>query len=318
MAKGKIGEPSLKVADVYEIVTQKIIESMNSGSIPWRKPWTGSGPKNLFTQKDYRGINSWLLGMQPTSAAYFATFNQVKEKGGSIKKGSVSTPIYFFKMRRYEDEKTGKEKAFPIAKQYRVFSVDQIEGIDFEKYIIPTVANENFDKNENAQKILTDFIIRERATGLTLDHNGNDMAFYRPSSDSIHLPKRSAFLSTNDYYSTAFHEMGHATGAKHRLNREGIAETKAASGHYRGQLYSFEELVAELTASYLCTNSGIDNDMEIGQRAAYIKSWLKVLKDDPKMIWKAAGQAQKATDYILDLKFENKTEETGEVADDCN
>lgn len=315
---GQRGEPKLKVADVYDIVTKKIISSMENGNIPWRKPWNGSGPKNLFTKKEYRGINNWLLGMEPTTAPFFATFNQVSKAGGRIIKGSVSTPIYFFKMRVYEDE-NGNKKKFPIAKQYRVFSVDQIEGLDIAELIKgqASVDETEIDELEAAQLIVTDFILREAKTGLKFDHNGQNQAFYRPSTDSIHLPKRNAFKSVADYYSTAFHEMGHATGAAHRLNREGVSKTKAASGHYRGEVYSFEELIAELTASYLCTTVGLDNEIEIGQRAAYIKSWLKVLKDDPKFIWKAAGQAQKATDFILDIKpFEVKDDEGEAVVED--
>ncbi len=303
------GEPKLSTAEVYNIVTGKIIESMEAGNVPWRKPWTGNGPQNLFTKKHYRGINAWLLGITPASAPFFATYKQVAAAGGNIIRGSKSTPVYFFSMKVLKDKKTGEEKRFPIVRQYAVFTIDQMEGLDLEKYKGGQATKESLLENEAAHGIVTQFILREQKNGFLMDHRGNDQAYYRPSTDSVHLPERKNFIDTNAYYSTVFHEFGHATGAAKRLNREGIVKTAAGSGHRRGQVYSFEELIAELTASYICAETGIDNDIEIGQRAAYIKSWLKALNDDPKMIWKAASAAQKAADYILDIKFENNENE---------
>jgi len=301
--KGQKGEPKLKANEVYEIVTKKIVDAMESGNVPWRKPWQGDGPKNLFTKKSYRGINNWLLGLTPASHPYFATYKQVQEAGGNIIRGSKSTPVYFFTMKQYKDEKSGETKKFPIIRTYAVFTTDQMENIDLEKFLPASTSKESFEVMETAQGILSDYIIREGKNGFHMDHNGNDNAYYRPSTDSVHLPKREHFNSASAYYSTAFHEIGHSTGHAKRLNREGVTKTGISSGHFRGQVYSFEELVAEFTASFLCANSGIDNEIEIGQRAAYIKGWLSVLKDDPKMLWKAASAAQKASDFILDVKF---------------
>lgn len=316
MAKGKF-DPQQKAADVYAAITEKIIISMESGNIPWRKPWSGDLPRNLFTKKNYRGVNNWLLSMIPCEAPYFATYKQVNAAGGQVKKGSKALPIYFFSMRTYTD-KNGEEKKYPLMKQYSVFGLDQIENLDPKYLPAPKTRPEEWAANEEAQNLLTKFLINERSTGLVFEHNGNDRAFYAPYRDSIHLPSKGSFIDANAYYSTAFHEIGHATGAAKRLNRDGITKTGDKSGHYRGAVYSFEELIAELTASYICALTGIDNELEIGQRAAYIKSWLKVLKDDPKMIWQASSAAQKAADYILKsagIDFgPEETEETEEVA----
>ncbi len=266
---------------------------MESGNVPWRKPWSANVPKNLFTGKSYRGVNNWLLAMIDTQLPAFATFNQVKQHGGMIKKGAKSLPVFFFsKFNKEEETKSGEKKlkSIPIMRQYNVFTVEDMTGIEFEKFLDPKL---DFEPNADAQTLLDAFLDNEK---LSFTHDGGDRAFYRPSSDSVHMPRREDFKTVGAYYSTAFHEVGHATGAEKRLNRDGIAKI---SSHKRGEAYSFEELVAELTASYLCALTGLDNEVESDQSASYIKGWLKVLKDDKAMIWKAASQAQKAVDYIV-------------------
>lgn len=292
----------MKTTQAYETITQKIIDSMENGTVPWRKPWSANVPKNLFSGKSYRGVNNWLLSMIDTQLPAFATFNQVKQHGGMIKKGSKSVPVYFFQMKNYKEEKDGEEKLrkIPIMRQYAVFTLEDIDGIDFSKFIDPKL---DFEPNADAQTLIDAYLSAE---GIPFTHDGNDQAYYVPSLDIIKMPRKEDFKTTSAYYATSFHEIGHSTGHEKRLNR---FEKCQIGSHKRGEAYSFEELVAELTSSYLCALTGIDNELDTEQSAAYIKSWLKVLKDDKAMIWKAAAQAQRAVDYITSKANINLTEE---------
>ncbi len=285
----------MKTNAAYELITNQIIQSMEAGEVPWRKPWTSTAPRNLFSGKAYRGINNWLLSMVSTQYPVFATFNQFKSHGAVIKKGSKSVPVFFFtKLTKEEELKDGskKEKHIPMIRQYNVFTVEQVDNLDLSQFVDQ---KEDFTPNMEAQTLVDSFL--ENVDGLSLDHHGNDRAYYSPKHDSISVPAKTYFHSSHDYYSTIFHEIGHSTGHEKRLNRDGIAKI---TSHARGEAYSFEELVAELTAAYLCSLTGIDNQVKVDQSAAYIKSWLKVLKDDKALIWKAAAQAQKAVDFILE------------------
>jgi antirestriction protein ArdC len=281
----------MKTSIAYEEVTQKIIDSMENGVVPWRTPWTAVGPRNLFSKKAYRGVNVWLLSMIGTELPAFATFNQIKEHGGNVLKGSKSVKIYFFSKFKKVDQETDKEFSIPVIRTYNVFTTEQMEGIQVEKYL---EKQKDFAPNLDADQLIEKFFASKVAPSLTF--KSQDRAFYRPSTDSVVVPPKEQFKDAGSYYSTVFHEMGHATGHEKRLKRDGVA---TMDPHGRGAVYGFEELVAELTASYLCALTGIDNQIEVDQRAAYIDSWLGVLKKDKAMIWKAASQAQKAVDLIL-------------------
>lgn len=275
-------------ASVYEIVTQKIIEKLEQGVIPWRKPWTNSGGAvNWNTQKPYRGINSMLL-----EPGEYATFKQIQEAGGKVKKGAKSEIVVFWKWLEKDNEETGKKENFPLLRFYRVFEINsQVEGLESKRQTV-----EAFEHNpiEEAEKLVKGYIDAPDYT------YNSGRAYYMPALDKINVPPIKDFKVPEEYYCTLFHEMIHSTGHKSRLNRDGI--TAVAS--FGSEVYSKEELVAEMGAAMLCTVAGIDNHT-IENSASYIQSWLRALKDDKTLLVKAAGQGQKAVDHILGTKLEN-------------
>jgi len=272
--------------NVYEIVTNKIIEQLEQGVIPWRKPWTNVNAVNWVTQKPYRGINTMLL--QPGE---YATFKQIVDAGGKVKLGEKSQIVVFWKWIDKENEETGKPEKIPFLRYYRVFEINtQVEGLQSKR------ENASFEHNpiEEAEAVVKSYI-----NCPTYSFNSGD-AYYLPPMDHINVPPMKDYKNIDEYYCTFFHEMVHSTGHKSRLNRPGIIE-KASFGD---EIYSKEELVAEMGASMLCAISGIDSST-IQNSASYISSWLRVLKGDSRLVVQAAAQGQKAADYILGTKFEN-------------
>lgn len=276
---------------IYEIITNQIIEKLEAGVIPWEKPWDGDyAPKNFASGKAYRGINTILLGMQPFSCPYWATFKQIKDKKGTVKKGAKSTMVVFWKwveMKKDEDDESTTKKEVPFLRYYRVFNLEQTEGIEWEK----TIEHEEREITpiEECENVVRDF------ESMPEVKHGGGSAFYSPLEDYIQVPEMNDFKSSEGYYSTMFHEMVHSTGHESRLNRSGITDHNS----FGSKDYSKEELVAEIGASFLCGFTGIKNET-IDNSASYIKSWLRALKNDVKMVVRASGQAQKAVDYIKD------------------
>lgn len=279
--------------NVYERVTARIMEILETGTIPWKKPWISSeGAKNLITKKPYRGINQFLLNSSPYGSPYWLTFKQALQKGGKVRKGERSTPIVFWKWLEQKDvpeedynSATGK---VPLLRYYNVFNLEQIDGIEApveEQSINP------FSPIEQAEMVIRDMPQRPKIM------YGGDRACYSPSLDYIQLPPKEAFTSPEEFYSTAFHELTHASGHSSRLGRKGILEPSYFGSHE----YSQEELVAEFGASMLCGFAGIEQQT-VENSAAYIHGWLKVLKGDKKLAIVAAGQAQRAADFILNVQ----------------
>jgi antirestriction protein ArdC len=272
--------------DIYKTVTDSIIAELERGAIPWVKPWKAdsSADKNYVSQKPYQGINRLLLGMSSMSKGYsnpaWATFKQWNEAGTSVKAGEKATHIVFFKPCKSVDKSTGKESGYCVIRGYAVFNVEQTD-MD----IIPSTMPES---PFNPMPDCEDRIIK---TGASISHGG-DAAFYMPSHDRIQLPNKGSFNSEANYYATCFHELSHWTGAKHRLDRS------LDKGRFGNPEYAFEELVAEISAAYLCADYKIQGEL---RHAGYIQSWLKACKDDSKAIFKAAALAQKAADYINTL-----------------
>lgn len=268
------------MSKVYEIITQKIIEQLEKGVIPWRKPWVNNGSVNWVTQKAYRGINSMLL-----EAGEYATFKQITDAGGKVIKGAKSEMVVFWKMNEYENEE-GETNKIPMLRYYNVFNIaTQVEGLTSKRN------EQSFDHDpiESGENILKSFM---NAPELRF---APGRAYYAPALDYVSVPTMKDYPNPNEYYSVLFHEMVHSTGHKSRLNRTGITSLNAAFG---SEEYSKEELVAEMGAAMLCGVAKIDNHT-IENSASYIASWLRKLKDDKKMVVQAAGQAQKAADYIL-------------------
>lgn len=269
---------------VYETVTNQIIEQLEKGVVPWQKSWKTPIPKNIVSKKPYRGINLLVLGLSPFSSAYWATFRQIKKMGGSVRKGEKSTRVYYVNWVKVEDRRTGDEKEVPFLKQYCVFNIAQTEGLEIEEENHGAPVSP-MEKCEQILSVMPNMPV--------IDLMGGGRAYYHPATDSIHLPSLSAFQSAEAYYGTLFHELVHSTGHAKRLAREGIV----ASNGFGSEVYSKEELIAELGASFLCSEGDIIGKT-IDASASYIAGWLKALKNDKKLIVVAAAQAQRAVDYI--------------------
>lgn len=268
------------MSSVYEIITDTIIEKLNSGVIPWRQSWASGQAQNLVTGHKYRGINQLLtIGY---SKPYFITFKQCLDNKLQIKKGSKTLPIVFW----CENEKTDGTK-YLSCRYYKVFNVDSIEPSDaLTKLLEGKISERETAILPKAQALIDGMPNRPHISF------GHSAAFYMPAADSVAMPDQKAFKTDDDFYSVFFHELAHSTGHKTRLKREGIGE-----GHAFGsQVYSKEELIAEFTSAFLCADCGINSTIE--QSAAYIQSWIKKLKDHPKMLFEASSAATKAAKYI--------------------
>lgn len=273
------------------MVTKQIIEKLEQGTIPWQKPFLNSSAVNWKTQKEYRGINTLLL-----NAGEYATFNQIKEAGGKVKKGEKSSIVVFWKMLEVKNKDTGMEEQIPMLRYYRVFKVgEQTEDIK------PKRKTETFSHNtiESAEAIIKNFKDKPKITF------ANNAAYYQPDLDFVNVPPKTSFPKIHDYYSVLFHELVHSTGHEKRLNREGIAKFDK----FGSKQYSREELIAEIGASMLCGVAGIE-DRTIDNSASYIKSWLSALNNDSTLIIKASQQAQKASDFMQGITFEKKKLQT--------
>lgn len=281
--------------NVYEIVTKTMIEKLEAGTVPWKKPWQAGGlQKNLVTKKAYRGINQFLLDLSGYDTPYWLTYKQAKDLGGHIKKGEKSQIIVFWNW--IKNEKTGEE--YPLFRYYRGFNLDQTEGLqDHKDKILADMEIEklNFKPIEACEAVVNNWLGKPPIT-----HSGN-RACYSPFLDKITMPAKENFHGVQEYYSTIFHELTHSTGHAKRLNRPEIVD----ANHFGSHDYSKEELVAEMGASFLAQRTGIDN-VTMDNSAAYIASWLKKLRSDPKMVVQAAAKAQKAVDLILNVKYQKE------------
>lgn len=272
--------------DIYTAVTDRIIAQMEQGIIPWQKPWVSNGKAvSHATGKPYSLLNQMLLGRP----GEYLTFRQCQEASGKVKKGEKSSMVVFWKWIEQEDEETGETKELPFLRYYNVFHIDQCEGIQ-AKYTTEAHFPDGASTVETAQEIIYDYLERE---GVKLTHSEGDRAFYRPSTDEIVLPLRQQFISTAEYYSTVWHELVHSTGHPTRLNR---LDKVAAFG---SEVYSKEELVAEIGAATLVSHVGLETSSSLRNNAAYIQNWLQVLKSDKRFIVSAAGKAEKAVTLIL-------------------
>jgi antirestriction protein ArdC len=278
---------------VSEIITEQIIKRLEEGNIPWRKPWNGEAlaPRNLVTGKLYRGINAFLLACSGFSSPYYLTFKQIQDKGGQVKEGARSFPVVFWSVVTAEDRETGDERHIPFMRYYRVFSVEQTTLPVPE---LPQVERE-FNPIKEAERIVEEMPMKPEI------RTGEAKAYYVPLYDYINMPRKNLFHGDAEYYSTLFHELGHSTGHMSRLARKGVVE----AGYFGSHEYSKEELVAEMTAAFLCGECGITSKT-IDNSAAYIKGWIKTLKskDNKNLVIIAASAAQKAFDFILDRKSE--------------
>jgi antirestriction protein ArdC len=276
---------------VAEIVTEKMIEMIENGVAPWRKPWTVyevngiQAPAFRWNGKPYRGMNSFLLGHLPYEIPVYLTFNQAKAAGGTVKKGEKSHIVVFWKMLESEElTANGKKKIIRMLRYYRVFNVSQCEGLPEDKMPAPVkVCHHN--PIQEAEAVVKGFVNAPKI-GFA------NAAYYTPSTDVVMVPSLDRFPVAGEYYSTLFHELTHSTGHKDRLNRPEVAGAVS----FGSGSYGKEELVAEMGAAMLCGSCGIADTIE--NSASCLASWLKVIKAQPSILLEAAGKAQKAFDLI--------------------
>ena len=284
--------------DLFQIITDRIVAELEQGVIPWQKPWSGAqGAISHTTGKRYSLLNQMLLGWR---SGEFITFKEAQREGGHIKRGEKASMIVFWKFlecaKRDENDNVvmgsdGKPETelVPLLRYYNVFHIDQCEGIQprFEEEPAP---GEALSPDDAADKIVADYIHR---AGVKLIVQHGDRAFYSPMTDSVTVPELAQFSSIAEYYSTLFHELTHSTGHVSRLNRL----SKEVS--FGSEVYSKEELVAELGAAFLVSHVGLETLGSFRNSAGYIQSWLKALREDKRLIVSAAGKADKAVTMLL-------------------
>lgn len=279
------------------MVTDRIVEMLNQGIIPWRKPWHGEKASaentaiSYTSRRAYSLINQWLLGNVPGE---YLTFNEVKKLGGSIKKGAKSKMVVFYTKAEYKRKNDDGEEevvSYPLLRYYNVFHIEQTEGI--KSKVKPGEVVEAPESDEFAEAVIADYVSREGIKFQNGKHS--DRAFYRPATDEVVVPMMSQYSNAAEYYSTTFHELTHSTLKASRCNRE----SDNAVAHFGDDNYSREELVAEIGSAMLCSRTGVSIEKAFKNSVAYIQGWLKSLKNDPKMILWAAGRAEKAAKYIM-------------------
>lgn len=310
MARKKKGTSN---AEMYKKITARVIEALKGGKIAWQRPWKGGiMPMNYVSKKAYRGINIWLLAMTDFESPYWLTYKQAESLGGNVKKGERGTKITYWNVANsiVKDENGQPKKndkgelirrAFFFLKEFTVFNAEQCEGIEFKEPEMPKGA-ENIDS--------VDQIVSLYADAPVINHDKSGMrACYSPMLDKVTMPVMELFNSTEDYYSVLFHELAHSTGAEHRLNREGVANFDRFGSHQ----YSKEELVAEMSACFMMATAGLAMEPRENSKA-YIQSWISKLENDPKLIFQASKEAQKACEYMQGLESaESGSEDSAEI-----
>lgn len=277
--------------NAFEIITQKLIEKMEAGVIPWESPTLGRAgwPENFATRRRYRGLNALVLGMAEYQSPQFLTFLQAKELGGHVRKGEHGLPVLKVGDARKTDAEGRPNPTEPrrtFFKVYTVFNVAQCDGIEAPAPEPRQPLTED-EATANATKIVANMPNRP-----LIVHGCYHTPCYVPAADTVHLPAVETFRTMHRYCKTRFHELAHATGHQNRLARPGITEDRSQ------QRYSLEELTAEMTAAFLCAQAGITDTLD--NSAAYLAGWLEVLKGDGRAwLAKAASDAQRAADYIL-------------------
>lgn len=277
---------------IYEQITNTIINQLEQGVVPWCKPWVCNGQiLSYATGRQYSLLNRMLLA----EPGEYASFLEVQKAGGRIRKGAKASRIYFCKplVKEFEVEKDGvitkETKINFIFKAYCVFHISSCTDLKPRWQREPKKESEN-KIDENAERIVQNYIGREN---INLTHKVEDIAFFSPSRNMVQLPPINMFKSSNSYYETLFHELGHSTGTPNRLNRFTDAPEPFGSASY-----SKEELVAEMVASFALAQLGLDTKTTHNSNAAYIKNWLDHIRGNVQLIVSAAAKAEKAINYI--------------------
>lgn len=290
--------------NVYEIVTERILQQLEKGVVPWHKPWiykSSNIPINYVTRKPYRGVNLFLLD----KPGEWLTWNQIQKLKGTVRKGEKSSLVVFFSYVKPKDDSDAdessaepdpfsrSEQGYPLLKYTRVWHLSQVDGIESKLSDAEDVES-SLEHNEMADSLITSYC---EAEGVLLDVDVHSCAFYSPSEDLIQLPELSQYTDLAEYYSTAFHELAHSTGAPSRLNR------KLSSAKHKGN-YAKEELIAEIASAFITSNLGLDVSKSFDNSVAYISHWSKCLAEDNRLIVSASSKAAQAADYILKYNTE--------------
>lgn len=278
-------------SQVYEIVTQRLIDALEQGVVPWKQPWKRADmPRNLVTKQAYRGSNVFALLFQGYRSPFWCTFKQALALGGHVKKGQHGTPIVFWRWVSEKKRADGTieqlERAIPHVRYYTVFNVEQCEGLTAP---VAADAPRGFDPVAAAEALVAAMPQRPAM------REGGDVASYAPALDLVSMPARDRFYAAAGYYGTLFHELTHSTAHESRLARKASLKEWTPFG---SPAYSQEELVAEMGASFLLASCDLVSDATVQHSAAYLQNWLKALKADPAMLVTAGAQAQKAADFI--------------------
>ena len=291
--------PDATRRDHYQEVTDRIIEALEGGVMPWRRPWNpdldgiDAMPRNATTQRRYHGINVLMLGLSPfawsTGDNRWCSYKQAAERGWQVRKGERGTTVFFFKRLPVKGDASGggmigggdgEDRFIPMLKAYSVFHASQID--DIPPVTPPTPIEVSWRRPEAVETIMRNSGIQVRI--------GGGQAFYSPSSDHIQMPRHETFDSAHGYAATLLHELGHATGAEHRLNRDMTAR-------FGTPAYAAEELRAEIGSALMCAELGLPCD--IPSHAGYLQNWLGKLRQDKREIFRAAAAAQRIADYCL-------------------
>ena len=276
--------------DIQADVVSRILEALEtSDELFWRKPWSvhkNAGPLaySMSSGKPYQGINSlilmcarWKFGWE---SKWFGTFNQIRAKGGSVLKGEKSVRVILFKKvtKKTEDENSEQQETFALMRSFSVFNAGQTNLSDYQ-VDEPEEADNLFERHEVAEQLIAN-------TGYKF-HVGHS-AHYCPTTDEITLPPRHRFESPEAFYETAFHELAHAVESKTGFDRK-----------LAGNTYGFGELVAELTAVNVMAHLQLETQASTENSAAYLQHWIRSLRENHSVIFKAAAQSAKATEYLL-------------------
>jgi antirestriction protein ArdC len=277
-------------------IVDMVIEGLESGTVAWRKTWKDFSPVNAFTERSYNGFNILFLSFMCAKYGYsyplFGTFKQISDAGGRVKKGERSCSIVYWKVTdTKEQDGSGNEILCESERRfcpfyYNVFNLDQAEGIDIEKYA------SIFSTHKNNPMKTCEQVINHMPNSPEITHD-QPGAFYVPFSDKVNVPEIYRFDSSEEYYAAIFHELAHSTGHSSRLNR--FEDNNSAFGRYS---YNYEELVAEMAATFLCSHCGIE--LTVDNSVAYLTGWAKFLKENRKTtLFGAATKAQAAVNYIF-------------------
>jgi antirestriction protein ArdC len=312
------GGPNRAPRDHYQEVTDRIIEALEAGTPPWRRPWDPDKaggpamPRNAATGHRYRGINVLTLGMSTLAFASgdprWATYKQAEDRGWQVRKGERGTTGYFFKKLELRDARadgSGPEdcedsvRRIPLLRSFSLFHASQIDGIP--EFVPPTIEEAPWRAPEAAEIII--------ANSGAVVRFGGEKAFYSPSTDHIQMPPHAAFATAEKFCGTLLHEASHWTGAETRLNRD-------LRNHFGSHDYAREELRAEIGQMMVCGELGIA-DCDFSNNAAYVASWLEKLRSDRKEIFRAAADAQRIADYLLAFHLDYANRQAGPQENEC-